>query len=431
MSFSEVVLPYGSSVPSSWNVAPLKYLARLTNGFVFNSADRAESGVPIIRIENLNGSPVFNHSGVSVPSRYRVEQGDLLFAWSGNPGTSFGPYLWSESGFYYLNQHIFKVDVLGCDPRWLYWSLRAATPWIETDLVSGVIGMVHVTKDDLAGVPIPVPPLEEQRRIADFLDAENARIDRMRTAVERLQEVLEERRAVQRSLTLRGIKNVGQRITHPVLGDLPADWELLPLKRLVPRIGVGVVVDPSSYFAEEGVPFLHGSNITENGLDLSGVRLLSEEDSATLWRSRLNTGDVVVVRAGYPGRAVVIPESLDGANCASLLVIKRGERLLPEYLEAYFNSPLGAAYVDSARYGAAQEVINVSHVVNFTVPVPNLGEQKEILAELGRNERPVRELTAKLSQQARLLSERRQALITAAVTGEFDVCAASGRGIEE
>lgn len=137
------------------------------------------------------------------------------------------------------------------------------------------------------------------------------------------------------------------------------------------------------------------------------------------------------MRAGYPGRAAVVPAELEGANCASILIIKKGDRLIPKYLEAYFNSPLGKAYVDSVRYGAAQEQINVSHVVDFMCPAPSMVEQEYIVAELDKSETPIVVLDQKLSAQEKLLGVRRQALITAAVTGQFDVSTASGRNVTD
>jgi type I restriction enzyme S subunit len=291
--------------------------------------------------------------------------------------------------------------------------------------------MANLNTSIVLNTPIPHHPEKVQHRIADFLDAETKRIDEMRAVADRLKRVLGERRNVERSLILRGADDSAPRTSHPLLGDLPSSWRIAPLKRLVPRIGVGVVVDPSSYFTEAGVPFLRGSNITESGIDLTSVRFMSEANSRLLWRSRLNAGDVVVIRAGYPGRAAVVPESLNGANCASLLIFKRGDDLLPEYLEAYFNSPLGKAYVDSVRYGAAQEQINVSHVVDFMVPVPPLDKQAAIIRELQQSQSDVYAITQRLSRQSDLLRERRQALITAAVTGQFDVTTASGRNVTE
>ena len=158
---------------SSWGVVPLKHLATLANGYVFDSASWEDAGVPIIRIENLNGSLSFNYSNSDPGEKYRVRQGDPLLRGRETRGRPLGAARWNLPGLHLLNQHIFKVSTFGCDKNWLYWSLRAATRWIERELTSGMIGMVHVTKEELANVLIPLPPIDEQRRIVDFIESED------------------------------------------------------------------------------------------------------------------------------------------------------------------------------------------------------------------------------------------------------------------
>ncbi|MEO6402522.1 MAG: restriction endonuclease subunit S, partial [Vicinamibacteria bacterium] len=96
-------------VPSDWNVLTIGDSMRLVNGRAFKPADWGDRGLPIIRIQNLNDpSAEFNYFSGSVDGKNRVERGDLLFAWSGTAGTSFGARVWGgASGV--LNQHIFKV----------------------------------------------------------------------------------------------------------------------------------------------------------------------------------------------------------------------------------------------------------------------------------------------------------------------------------
>lgn len=67
-------------------------LCDVLNGLAFKPEDWSEAGLPIIRIQNLNGGLEFNFYQGALPEPYMVEPGTLLFAWSGNRGTSFGPF---------------------------------------------------------------------------------------------------------------------------------------------------------------------------------------------------------------------------------------------------------------------------------------------------------------------------------------------------
>jgi type I restriction enzyme S subunit len=144
---------------------------RLVNGCAFKPEDWKQTGVPIIRIQNLNDpSADYNYSQAPVPERNRVEPGDLLFAWSGTIGTSFGARVWAgPSGV--LNQHIFKVHI-DESRMTLQFSLLVFAR-VEDQIAKKAHGFkssfVHVKKSDLVKVSLPIPPLPEQRAIATAL----------------------------------------------------------------------------------------------------------------------------------------------------------------------------------------------------------------------------------------------------------------------
>jgi len=222
-------------VPAHWSVKPLKYLTNFINGMAFKPNEWSLEGTPIIRIENLNDSESFNFYDGKVDGRYYVEKGDLLFGWSGNKGTSFGPYVWGKEGVFYLNQHIFRLADLSADKKWLYWTLKAVTKTIE-DQAHGIIGMVHVTKGKLGGIPVPYLPKHEQQAIAAFLDHETARIDALIAEQQRLIELLKEKRqAVISHAVTKGLdpgvpmKDSGMEW----LGEVPAHWEITRVKHIV------------------------------------------------------------------------------------------------------------------------------------------------------------------------------------------------------
>ena len=274
------------------------------------------------------------------------------------------------------------------------------------------------------------PELEEQRRIADFLDAETARIDALTSRRKVQQQLLVERRAALKTecVTYSG----PQKVHHPLLGDIHPDWQVLPLRRILPAINVGVVINPSHYFTESGVPFIHGFNVREGFISQVGMKFMSGESNELHRRSRVYVGDVLVVRAGATaGRATKVGEEFDGANCASVLILRKSETLDAAYLETFLNAVAGKGQVSFSQYGAAQEVISAGQVSSFSIALPSMSEQVERVAELSAATAETVALESGLTRQVALLSERRQALITAAVTGQFDVTTASGRNVTD
>ncbi|MFE7364304.1 restriction endonuclease subunit S [[Kitasatospora] papulosa] len=404
-------LPYAASLPNSWEVVPLKHLATLNNGYIFKSENWADDGTPIIRIENLNGSEKFNYSKHPVDEKYWVHTEDLLFAWSGNPGTSFGPFRWHKPGLHFLNQHIFNVSVTGCDKNWMFWALKAATHWIERELTSGMIGMVHVTKEDLRNVPIPIPPREEQRRIAQFLDSEVGKIDDLLAKKRRLVMLLNER--------------IDSRILHHVgaseLVDPSSGEPAIPLRRLARKVSRAAVSDVGVITA-----YRDGQVTERSARRASGYTLTA---SAEPQGQHVVTGDVVV--HGLDGFAGAIGTSEAEGNCSPVYhvcVPRDGQdanflgrllRLLA--LQGYLGN-----FATSTRERAL-DFRNWDLFGRIPVPVIPQSEQREI----GKWIAQVKPLRAAIESSALLAAERRQALITAAVTGQFDVSTASGRNVTD
>jgi type I restriction enzyme S subunit len=80
---------------TSWKRARIGDTLRLVNGAAFKPTDWAKDGVPIVRIQNLNNpEAAFNLTKRELPEKFKLHGGELLFAWSGTPGTSFGAHIW-------------------------------------------------------------------------------------------------------------------------------------------------------------------------------------------------------------------------------------------------------------------------------------------------------------------------------------------------
>ena len=182
-------------VPEHWEVRRLKQLTRFVNGLAFKPSDWAAEGVPIIRIQNLNGSNEFNYTTrEDLPNSLLIQPGELLFAWSGNRGTSFGSFIWDRDFPGYLNQHIFKLTGYSLDRVYFSHMLRAVTRHVEDEKTHGIIGLVHVTKPELGRVLVPVAPIKEQIAIVEYLDQATADLDTTISRAEREIELLNEYR---------------------------------------------------------------------------------------------------------------------------------------------------------------------------------------------------------------------------------------------
>jgi type I restriction enzyme, S subunit len=175
------------TLPTGWVESSIGNVCELANGMAFKPTDWAKTGLPIIRIQNLNRPDAdFNYCDREVDDRFLVEPGELLFAWSGTPGTSFGAHVWTGERAV-LNQHIFRVrfshDVL--DKTFFKLAINAKLEELIGKAHGGV-GLRHVTKGKFEETEIGVPPLAEQRRIVAKLDTLTARLRRARTELDRV-----------------------------------------------------------------------------------------------------------------------------------------------------------------------------------------------------------------------------------------------------
>ena len=153
----------------------------LINGRAFKPTDWTTTGLPIIRIQNLNDTKApYNHFDGLYDKKNYVEKGELLFSWSGTPGTSFGAFIWDrEPGL--LNQHIFRVlPKKDYDLNFLRFALNSQLDEIISKAHGGV-GLQHITKSELEKISIPYPRREQQAVFSNFV----AQVDKSKFAVQK------------------------------------------------------------------------------------------------------------------------------------------------------------------------------------------------------------------------------------------------------
>src|SRR5690606_3748360 len=188
--------------------------------------------------------------------------------------------------------------------------------------------MQNLAQDQFRAFTLALPPALEQTAIAAFLDRETAKIDALIAEQQNLIALLKEKRqALISHAVTKGLNPNAPMKDSGVewLGEVPAHWEIKRLKHVSPFITVGIVVNPSNYVSNDGLPFLYGGDVYEGVIDFANARRISPADSEANAKTLLRSGDLVTVRVGAPGVTAVVPEECEGGNCASVMLIRQGE----------------------------------------------------------------------------------------------------------
>ncbi len=392
-------------VPVHWEAAQLKQFVEIQNG-----ADHKH-------VEEDDGYPVFGSGGPFAYASDFLYDGESVLM--GRKGTIDKP-LYVVGRFWTVDTMYWTKIRAGASGRFAYY-LALTIPF---DYYSTNTALPSMTKGNLSSHVVSKPPLVEQVQIAAFLDRETAKIDALVAEQERLIELLKEKRqAVISHAVTKGLDPNAPMKDSGVewLGEIPAHWALRRLKHVSSFITVGIVVNPSSFIAESGLPFIYGGDIREGAIDGMNARRISPSASEENPKTRLNAGDLLTVRVGAPGVTAVVPPDCAGGNCASVMLMRRGD-FNSHWLCYVMNTRVVRFQVEVVQYGAAQEQFNISHAVNFWVPMPpTRAEQSEIVEYLEREAAKLDILTAAAQHAIDLLHERRTALISVAVTGQIDV----------
>ena len=338
-----------------------------------------------------------------------------------------------------INQDMKALRLVdGFDTSYFAWTLDGlARGIIATVVEEAAHGTRVIRMDQWRNVVCPVPPYTEQRAIAAFLDRETAKIDALVAKKERLIELLQEKRTalITRAVT-RGLdpnvpmKNSGVEW----LGETPAHWELVPLRRLIRGIEQGwspVAEERPAADDEWGV------------IKLSAVNkgLFREEEHKALppnthpdERYEIRQGDFLLTRSNTPdlvGDVCVVGAVRDRLMLCDLVYRLRlvGTRVHGTFLSYWLLSRTGRHRIEVEARGSSRSMVKVSQEIVRALPVatPSLEEQRAIAAFLNLEMAKIDALIARVQEARNHLKELRTALISAAVTGKIDVREAAPR----
>jgi type I restriction enzyme, S subunit len=352
----------------------------------------------------------FNKTPEDITRYQEVHVGDLVVnkmkAWQGSVGIS-------------AHHGIVSPDYLVCsvDPsvnsRFMHHLLRSAPFAAEFGARSKGIrpAQWRLYWEDLAEIPINLPVFDEQRRIADFLDAETARIDGLQAAREHQQATLHEL--------------VASRISALVPSRSEAPFVRLGYLAVIQS---GITVDANRDAGSDSVtlPYLRVANVQDGHLDLESITQITVPRAAAR-SSTLRRGDVLMTEGGdldKLGRGTVWNAGIEDCLHQNHVFAVRPaqDKLASEYLALITRTSHARAYFESTGTKTTNLAsTSSSKIRDFRVPLIALEGQACVVRETHAWLEDIAKVQATLTHQRALLAERRQALITAAVTGGITV----------
>lgn len=356
-------------------ITTLGEVATYINGRAFKPSEWETSGLPIIRIQNLNDPTAkYNYSNTKYEDKYLVKKGDLLFSWS----ASLGTHIWKNSDAW-LNQHIFRIiPNENICKGYLYHFLCKVTA--ELYAKSHGTGMVHITKKPFMATPIPVPSLPEQERIVTRIEELFSELDK---AVETLQ-TTKQQLAVYRQAVLKEAFEAG-------IQGYNAKSDMLSIEELLTTARKGMATGPFGTMIKKhehqksGIPMLGIENIGE-GKYIDGNKIFVTTEKAEELKSfALHEGDIIISRSGTVGEICAVPQRAEGALLSTNLmrVSLNHDVIRSDYFIFLFQSKgIVLDQVKELCKGSTRIFLNQTILKQIQFPVPSLNKQMEIVHKI-------------------------------------------------
>ncbi|MGO1320287.1 MAG: restriction endonuclease subunit S [Galactobacter sp.] len=383
--------PWLATIPDTWRVTNLGNVARVGTGDA-DLQDASDDGAYpfVVRSDEVRRLDTYTHDTEAV-----------LTAGDGKVGEIFH----HMRGKFAAHQRVYVIEPdQRLETRFLYYAMKASF----LDSLSGTTAKSTVEslrRPMVTGFQIPVPPLEEQRRIADYLDRETAEIDALIAELNRLQSLLLERR-------------------NEFLWRSFGTSTFVPLKRAVAQAltgPFGTLLSADEYVVG-GVPVVNPTHIIEGKIREDPQVTVTPETAKRLQRYRMTAGDIVLGRKGEVDKSAIVQPVQSGYVCGSdSMSLRPASGFSSEYLWWFLQSPYAHAQLQEWSVGSTVSGINQRTISEVLIPDMNIPSQDELVQRLKKKQTIFEGEFSDLEAMKSLAAERRSALISAAVTGQIDV----------
>jgi type I restriction enzyme, S subunit len=322
----------------------------------------------------------------------------------------------------WVNNHAHVLAAkLGLSREWLFYNLqhRDIRPYIN----SGT--RTKLNQADLRRIPMPLPPLPEQRKIAAILSSVDEVIENTEAVIEQLQVV---KKAMMQELLTRGIPGRHTRFKQTEIGEIPEEWEVARMEAIAvePR---GMVGGPfgsdltaGDYVDVPGVPVIRGSDISPGSFVEDDFAYVSVTKAETLRKNGAQRGDFIMTQRGASlGQAALIPgdSRYEEYIVSQTMMRLRPDhaKMLPQFLLHYVCSQRAQTWLQKRQIGNAQPHLNLTIFREMPALVPSLHEQRGIAKAIDSVDGAI---TAN-SRERYVQRKTKSALLSVLLTGEVRV----------
>jgi len=379
-------------------------LVEISNGFAFESSKYMTRGIRVIRITNVqkgriedNDPKYYDPGTLSQLGRYSIEAGDILMSLTGNVGrVGLFP---EELTPAYLNQRVARIRVSKneLDKKYLYYVLNSDK--FENDAIhnSAGVAQLNLSTKWLSEYEIPLPPLEEQKKIAAILDAADNYRQKTKSLIEKY-----------------------DKLTQSLFLDMFGDhlnnskgWDIVELTRVVELVTKGTT--PTSLgdkFSDSGIKFLRAQNVLDGKVIIDEDILFIDEKthSTKLKRSHIKNGDVLLTIAGTIGRTAIV-EVNEELNCNQAIAIIRlgNSPIHPVFLCHFFASNGAQSQFSKGKVTATISNLSLSQIKKLQIPNPHISIQvkfAESVAQIEKQKQQAEESLVKAEELFNSLLQR-------------------------
>lgn len=454
--------PSIKELPQGWSSAKISTLVHLVNGRAFKPSEWETSGLPIVRIQNLNNPGAsFNYSRNKFDEKFLIDTGTLVFAWSGTPGTSFGAHIW-KGGKAWLNQHIFKVvfDENLINKKYLRFAINQnLSEYINN--AHGGAGLAHITKGKFDSSEIPLPPLAEQHRIVakieelfSDLDAGIASLKQAQAQLKTYRQAVlkyafegkltaawrEENKPEPAEKLLAQIKvGATRRVAQTKRnGNLKKPKEFPPLTEAeqaeLPELPEGwcwVKLGNLSWGVEYGsakkskqdgkIPVIRMGNLQNGIIDWNDLVYTEDEDEINQYLLRRE--DVLFNRTNSPelvGKTAIYKGERAAIFAGYLIRINQMPDIDARYLTYFLNSHIAKNHGNRVKTdGVNQSNINGEKLCHYPFPLASREEQRQIVQEIESRLSVCDKLEESIKESLQKAEALRQSILKKAFAGKL------------